>query len=98
MRKVDERSKELPRTELAEIQQKYRAFQAAHLSLNMARGKPAPSQLDLNQSLLEFPKGYTLRDGTDARNYGILEGIPECRELFGELLELEPDNILMPPA
>lgn len=65
------------------------------LSINMSRGKPASAQLDHNMGLLQFPQSYILENGADARNYGMLEGIPECRRLFGELLGLDPEQILM---
>ena len=68
---------------------------SVHLKLNMARGKPAPSQLDLSAPLMDKMNTYTLEDGTDARNYGILEGIPECRRLFGETLGIAPEQIII---
>ncbi|MFR5584861.1 MAG: hypothetical protein ACLTLQ_14570 [[Clostridium] scindens] len=37
---------------------------------------------------------YITADGTDARNYGIGDGIPECRKLFAELLGLQPQQII----
>ena len=61
----------------------------------MARGKPAPSQLDLSAPLLGAMDTYTLEDGTDARNYGILDGIPECRRLLGETLGIAPEQIII---
>ena len=48
----------------------------------MSRGKPAPSQLDLSNGLLNSMDTYITADGTDARNYGIGDGIPECRKLL----------------
>ena len=38
---------------------------------------------------------YITADGADARNYGIGDGIPECRKLFAELLGLQPQQIIM---
>ncbi len=88
-------SKETLEVNLRELKRQYEEILASNLSLNMARGKPSPAQLDKSMELLEYPKSFTLRDGTDVRNYGILEGIPECREFFGELLDLNPDHIIM---
>ena len=73
----------------------YRQEQAKGLHLNMSRGKPAPDQLDLSMDLLRLPDSCILEDGTDARNYGILQGIPECRKLFGNLLGIPTDQIIM---
>lgn len=95
MRKITE----YPETELDAMLKaltiQFEEAKKKNLKLNMARGKPSPQQLDMNMGLLEYPKGYTLEDGTDARNYGVLEGIPECRRLFGELLGLKAEQIII---
>ncbi len=83
------------KTMLKELKERYDSFCAQNLKLNMARGKPAPSQLDLCEPLLGKMDSYTLEDGTDARNYGILDGIPECRRLLGETLGIAPDQIII---
>ena len=75
--------------------QEYEAWKRRDLHLNMARGKPSPAQLDLSMDLLKLPEDYHLEDGTDARNYGVLEGIPECRRLFGGLLHIPEDQIII---
>lgn len=80
---------------LSQLKTRYKEAQAQKLKLNMARGKPAATQLCLSNGLLEKMEDYTLADGTDARNYGILEGIPECRELFGKLLDIPPGQIII---
>ena len=80
---------------LKELTIQFQEAKKLNLKLNMARGKPAAAQLDMNMGLLEFPEGCTLEDGTDARNYGVLEGIPECRRLLGRLLGLKPDQIII---
>ena len=65
----------------------YEHFKQKKLKLNMARGKPCPEQLDLSSGLLEGLQGdYWAEDGTDCRNYGGIEGLPEARRLFAELL------------
>lgn len=91
--------KELSREKLTELQSAlwnvYKQEQAKGLHLNMSRGKPAPDQLDLSMDLLRLPDSCTLEDGTDARNYGVLQGIPECRRLFGKLLGIPADQIIM---
>ncbi|XCP86927.1 aminotransferase class I/II-fold pyridoxal phosphate-dependent enzyme [Roseburia hominis] len=80
---------------LSELSSRYDEATAGNLALNMARGKPAPSQLDLSMPLLSLPETYLLKDGTDARNYGVLEGIPECRDLFAGLLGLKSEQIIL---
>ena len=80
---------------LDELKLQYEQAKAQKLNLNMSRGKPAPSQLDLSNGLLNSMDTYITADGTDARNYGIGDGIPECRKLFAELLGLQPQQIIM---
>ncbi|HEY8392473.1 MAG TPA: aminotransferase class I/II-fold pyridoxal phosphate-dependent enzyme [Capillibacterium sp.] len=74
----------------------YEQFKQKKLKLNMARGKPCPEQLDLSSGLLEGLQGnYRAEDGTDCRNYGGVEGLPEARRLFAELLEVQPEEIIV---
>ncbi|MBR3597193.1 MAG: aminotransferase class I/II-fold pyridoxal phosphate-dependent enzyme [Clostridia bacterium] len=81
----------------ADVQQRYDSFLSQGINLNMARGKPAPEQLDLSAdlfSLTEAQCGYLAEDGTDCRNYGFLYGIPECRRLFGDILGVPSSNVI----
>lgn len=82
-------------TLLKDLLVQYEEAKAQNLKLNMARGKPATTQLNQSNALLDKMESYTLADGTDARNYGILEGIPECRKLFGDLLGLDPEQLII---
>jgi DNA-binding transcriptional MocR family regulator len=70
-------------------------LRAAKLSLDLTRGKPAADQLDLSNALDGILRGdYRLADGTDARNYGGLLGIPEARELGAMLLDTTADRVM----
>ncbi len=79
-----------------EIQQRnYAELQAKKLNLDLTRGKPAPEQLNLSNALLSLPgEDYRDREGTDTRNYGGLHGLPELREIFGELLGIPVQNLI----
>ena len=89
---------EMSREELVEeertLQAAYKAFQNMGLKLNMARGKPGPHQMDLAMDLFKTTD-YTAADGTDARNYGNLEGLYEARQLFGEVMGVKPENVFV---
>lgn len=76
------------------LRARYDAIKARNLSLDMTRGKPCPEQLDLSLGMLEL-RDYRTADGTDCRNYGVLEGLPEARRLFAELLEVEPGEVIV---
>lgn len=81
--------------EHSRLQQAYADLQATGLTLDLTRGKPAPAQLDLSNALLSLPGDGDFRDGTgtDVRNYGGLQGLPELRAIFGELLSIDPANL-----
>jgi DNA-binding transcriptional MocR family regulator len=64
------------------------------LSLDLTRGKPAAAQLDLSDGLFALPRGAKDAHGVDTRNYGGLEGIQELREMFAELLWVEPEQVV----
>ncbi|MDD4850335.1 MAG: aminotransferase class I/II-fold pyridoxal phosphate-dependent enzyme, partial [Gemmiger sp.] len=48
--------------------------------------------LDLTMDMVNEDRNYTAADGSDARNYGLLEGLPEARTLFAELLGATPEE------
>ncbi len=75
----------------------YAAFLNAGISINMARGRPSPEQLDLSDALIALSRneiGVTDAGGNDVRNYGELCGIPECRALFGEIMGVSADHVI----
>ena len=73
MQSITELSPSELRGEYSSLMEEYHKVQDAHLKLNMARGKPAPAQLDLSMEMIHLPKNLKTEDGTDIRNYGILE-------------------------
>lgn len=81
-----------------ELQLVYQQYQEKHLQLDMSRGKPGPEQLDLTLDMLECVNardGYKTAGGVDTRNYGLLDGIPEMKKLFGDILGMDPDNVIV---
>jgi DNA-binding transcriptional MocR family regulator len=74
--------------------QDYDALVARGLKLDLTRGKPSPDQLDLAVGLLELKGSPTAADGTDLRNYGGLQGLPELRAIFSEALQVPVDQLL----
>ncbi|MBQ7654223.1 MAG: aminotransferase class I/II-fold pyridoxal phosphate-dependent enzyme [Clostridia bacterium] len=81
-----------------ELSEKYNEFKSRNLSLDMSRGKPSPEQLDLSLEMLgcvNADSGYKSENGFDCRNYGVLDGIRECKILFADLLGVDEDNIIV---
>ncbi len=79
---------------LEEQRTAYAALKDRGLRLDLTRGKPSTAQLDLSDGLLSLPRGVTDGDGVDVRNYGGLSGLREVRELFAELLWVDPDQVV----
>ncbi|GAA1478053.1 aminotransferase class I/II-fold pyridoxal phosphate-dependent enzyme [Nocardioides aestuarii] len=89
---------DLPADDLAAFREQqqaaYDALLGRGLSLDLTRGKPSTEQLDLSDGLLSLPTSVKDGDGVDVRNYGGLNGIREIREMFGELLGIEPGQVV----
>lgn len=84
------------RERVATLEAELNGYKAEGLALDLTRGKPAADQLDLANELDGILKGdYRCADGTDARNYGALEGIPEMRALAAAYLEVPEDQVLI---
>ena len=92
-----EMTKEQLSAEKASLEKQYADYKAKGLKLDMSRGKPAPEQLDLSiDMLLHCLDGdYKSSNGIDCRNYGVLDGIPEAKKLFEEMLNIGDDEIIV---
>lgn len=94
--------KELTKDELltlkAALDEEYKTMEAKGLNLNMARGKPGFSQLELCMPMLDVVNSSSdMRTmlGNDTRNYGDLDGIGECRHLMADMMSVEKDNVVV---
>lgn len=94
--------KEMSREELlalkAELEQAYADAKGKGLALDMSRGKPSASQLDLcmpMMSILDTDSTLKTAAGMDCRNYGILDGIPEAKELMAEIMGVPASNVIV---
>lgn len=78
-----------------DIDKKYQEWKDMNLSLDMSRGKPAPSQIDYSNKMLETMTDFHTEAGIDVRNYGVLDGIPDMKQLFSELLDIPADQLIV---
>ena len=82
----------------SDLEKKYQEAKELNLSLDMSRGKPAAAQLDLSMpmmSMLDEQSVLKTENGTDCRNYGILDGIPEAKQLMADMMGVKPENIIV---
>jgi DNA-binding transcriptional MocR family regulator len=79
------------------LSKRHRDFQALKMNLDMTRGKPCPEQLDLSEGLLDCltRKDYKASDGSDCRNYGGLDGLPEAKALFAAYMGVRPEELII---
>ncbi len=95
MTALSQRTSEQLKARSHELNARLDQLKAAGLALDLTRGKPAADQLDLSNALDGILHGdYRLKDGTDARNYGGLLGIPEARALGAALLGTTPERVI----
>ncbi len=83
--------------EFSRVSKEFEELKARGLSIDMSRGKPGADQLDISDGMMDvFSDGnFKAENGFDVRNYGLLDGIPECKRLFADLLEVKPENIIV---
>ena len=81
-----------------QLTNEYTEFQKRGLKLDMSRGKPAADQLELSVGILDVINSHSdpkTSDGFDIRNYGVLDGVKEAKELFAELYGVGTDEIIV---
>lgn len=80
------------------LNKEYAEAKAKGLSLDMSRGKPSAKQLDVSLGLLDTINSSSdlkALDGTDCRNYGVLDGIPEAKKLMADMMGTTPDHVIV---
>lgn len=91
-----EMNKEQLAAEKERLEQQFNEYKAKGLKLDMSRGKPSPDQLDLSMEIMDhYGNEYVSENGTDCRNYGLLDGIPEAKAIFSEMLEVAPEQVIV---
>ena len=82
----------------SELEAKFAEIKAKNLKLDMSRGKPSKAQLDLSMGMLDVLSGdsdLNCEEGVDCRNYGVLDGIREAKQLLSDMSEVPKENIII---
>lgn len=80
------------------LEEEYTALKGQQLALDLSRGKPGKEQLDLMTGMLtciSTVEDCKAESGLDCRNYGVLDGIPEAKKFFSDLLGIPAENIFI---
>ena len=82
----------------AELDARFKEIKAKDLKLDMSRGKPSIAQLDLAMGMMDVLSSeadLTCEEGIDCRNYGVLDGIREAKQLLADMMEVPIDNVVI---
>lgn len=95
--KIQNMSHEQLSERLSALMEEYNSYKAMGLKLDMSRGKPGADQLEITNDMLDpaLLCNFKASNGFDVRNYGVLDGIPECKKLFSEILDVAPENLIV---
>lgn len=98
MKNFNELRKEELQDMLVSLNNRYDEFKSQNLKLDIQRGKPGADQLDLSMKMLDYPSGKdscNTLDGVDCRNYGLVDGIPEAKALFAQMLGVSTKEVII---
>lgn len=98
MKAYKDLSKEELLTLKVQLEATYEDTKGKGMKLDMSRGKPGISQLDMGMALLDtLNSGSDMKtvDGVDVRNYGGLDGITEAKNLMADLMGVSPENVIV---
>ena len=98
MKKYQEMTREELLQEKTELEAEFAKIKEMGLNLDMSRGKPGSDQLDLAMPMLDVLTSKEViqsENGTDLRNYGIVDGIPEAKKLVADMVGVKPEQIIV---
>ena len=97
MKPYKEWSEEQLVKEYKSLLEQFEEVKADGLSLDMSRGKPSAAQVEISRGLLDVLTSTSdlTENGLDCCNYGYLDGIPEAKELIADIVEVEPENVII---
>ena len=82
----------------SDLEAQFEDVKAQNLHLDMSRGKPSTEQLNLSMDMMDVLKSdsdLVCEEGVDCRNYGVLDGIAEAKQLLADMMEVPKDNIVI---
>lgn len=98
MKAYQELSKEELVSLKAELEKKFEDAKGKGLKLDMSRGKPSVAQLDMGMDIfdvLNSTSDLTSMEGIDVRNYGVLDGILEAKNMMADIMGVTADHVIV---
>ncbi|MBQ7045830.1 MAG: aminotransferase class I/II-fold pyridoxal phosphate-dependent enzyme [Clostridia bacterium] len=85
-------------SEFKAVDREYERLKALGCALDMSRGKPGFDQMDLSCEIFDLvgnSTGFKNENSIDCRNYGGLDGLTELKNLFSQILDISPKQIIV---
>ena len=82
----------------SELEAEFEQVKSQGLKLDMSRGKPSTEQLNLSMGMMDVlnsSSDLVCEEGVDCRNYGVLDGIREAKQLLADMMEVPKENIVI---
>ncbi len=98
MKAYQELSKEELLSLKSELEAAYKAAKKKNLKLDMSRGKPSETQLDIGMGIMDILNSESdmkSETGMDVRNYGLMDGIPEAKQLMADIMGVKASNVIV---
>lgn len=98
MKAYNELSKEELLSLKAQLEEAYEDAKGKGMKLDMSRGKPGISQLDISMDLLDAVNSGSnpkAESGLDCRNYGGMDGINEAKRLMAQMMGTSEDKVIV---
>lgn len=98
MKTYQELSKEELLSLKAQLEKDFEDAKGKGLKLDMSRGKPSVAQLDMGMDIfdvLNSGSDLTSMEGVDVRNYGVLDGILEAKNLMADIMGVTAEHVIV---
>lgn len=79
------------------LELKFEGYLKKNFNLDMSRGKPCVEQLDISNKIYEEAQNFNFisESGADCRNYGIIDGLPEMKKIFADILDVSEEEVIL---
>lgn len=81
-----------------QLEKDFEVVKGKGLKLDMSRGKPSVAQLDMGMDIfdvLNSKSDMKSMNGVDVRNYGVLDGLDEAKQMMADIMGVSMENVIV---
>lgn len=81
-----------------QLEKDFEVVKGKGLKLDMSRGKPSVAQLDMGMDIfdvLNSKSDMKSMNGVDIRNYGVLDGLDEAKQMMADIMGVSMENVIV---